>query len=94
MAVDHVIDSLMALLSVRPPPPRWLASACGRYLSQAILRPGGVFVVFDRMLRTSSARERGDAAIATAAKHIATVPVSVSRNEYFSAVLSQLAKIL
>lgn len=92
MSVDHVIDSLMALISAKPP--KWMASACGRYLSTAVLRPGGVFVVMDRMLRSSAARDRGDVAVAGVTKHIASVPACIPKGEYFAAICPQLASIL
>ncbi|KAF9418015.1 transmembrane and coiled-coil domains-containing protein 7 [Podila epigama] len=89
------LESLTVLLSSSPshPVPVWLKSVCGRFLSQILLKPGGVRVVLEYMQGGAETVKLDQ--LERVARLVTSVPDQMSSvQEYYKTICPQLLDIL
>lgn len=89
------LESLTVLLGSSPlhPVPMWLKSVCGRFLSQILLKPGGVRVVLEYMQGGADAVKLDQ--LEKVARLVTSVPDQMSSvQEYYRTICPELLEIL
>ncbi|KAF9211136.1 transmembrane and coiled-coil domains-containing protein 7 [Podila verticillata] len=89
------LESLTVLLGSSPlhPVPMWLKSVCGRFLSQILLKPGGVRVVLEYMQGGADAVKLDQ--LEKVARLVTSVPDQMSSvQEYYRTICPELLDIL